>query len=235
MSDPEKTWYHDPYRLFIVLGLSTIVLLTIGSAVYTESTGDHDSRLPIFVGGGAVSAFLLIILAIWWVQILAGGRTEIRQLRELASSQPPPLSALKSWNTLYQHMVYYGGVPDILESETVRNQRKLVEWYAWANLLVLFPIINLCSTCWAVYPKNAFWIMCRPYWLVDHTDVAAHLYAVGQALRIAWSRDGASGWISITSTIYSITSICLGAATIGRVAAILPGFQLGCFQVSSPR
>lgn len=143
MSDSEKPWYHDPYRLFIVLGLTTIVLLTIGSAMYTESIGDHDSRLPIFVGGGAVSAFLLIILAIWWVQILAGGRTEIRQLRELASSQPPPLSALKSWNTLYQHMVYYGGVPDILEHETVRNQRKLVEWYAWANLLVLFPIINV--------------------------------------------------------------------------------------------
>jgi hypothetical protein len=143
MGEKDGRWYRDGYRLFIVLGLTTVVLITVGSAIYTQRIGDFDSRLPIFAGGGAVTAFLVVLLALWWYQILAGGRAEIRELRELASDQPPPLAALKSWNTLYQQMVYSGGTPEVLEKESARGQRKVVEWFAWANLLALFPLANV--------------------------------------------------------------------------------------------
>jgi hypothetical protein len=143
MGEHDGSWYSDRYRLFIVLGLSTVVIITVGSAIYTQLIGDYASRLPIFAGGGAVTAFLVALLAFWWYQILVGGRAEIRGLRQLASDQPPPLAALKSWNTLYQHMVYYGGTPEILERESARSQRKVVEWFGWTNLLVLFPLVNV--------------------------------------------------------------------------------------------
>lgn len=143
MAKIKKRWNVDGYRLFIIGGLATVVILSVGAALYTDRIGAYQSRLPIFVGGGAATFFLIILLVLGWVQILSGNRIELRKLRGSVSDKPPPLSALSSWNSLYQQMAVYGGDLETIEKDLARNNRKVVEWYTWANLLALFPVANV--------------------------------------------------------------------------------------------
>ena len=107
MSSERSSWPSSPYRNYVIAGLAGVVIVTVVSAVITDSRGDYLSRFPIFMGGGAVTIFLLGILGYWWYQILSGYRAEKRHLMDTVIDRVPPLSALKSWRTLYQEMVLY--------------------------------------------------------------------------------------------------------------------------------
>jgi hypothetical protein len=143
VADNKTPWYSDGHQLFIVLGLGFVVVVTVGAALYTEAIGDYNSRLPIFLGGGAVSIFLVILLALWWFQILSGSFAEKRDLETTTIDTVPPLSELKSWTQLYVPMVQYGGEREVLLEEQAGSSRKILEWFGWATLLVLFPIANV--------------------------------------------------------------------------------------------
>jgi len=156
MSSERSSWPSSPYRNYVIAGLAGVVIVTVVSAVITDSRGDYLSRFPIFMGGGAVTIFLLGILGYWWYQILSGYRAEKRQLRDTVLDRVPPLSALRSWQTLYQEMVLYGGKREFLERELATGNRKIVEWFLWANLITLFPIVNVWLYLFGIVSQGQF-------------------------------------------------------------------------------
>lgn len=150
------------YHNYILGGLAGVVIVTVVTALITDAREDYLSRLPIFVGGGAVTTFLLRLLAYWWYQILSGNVVGKRLLSATVVYEVPPLSALKSWTSLYQQMVLYGGQREYLERESARTNRKVVEWFAWANLLALFPLVNVWLYLFDLISQEQFLQYVRP-------------------------------------------------------------------------
>jgi hypothetical protein len=57
---------------------------------------------------------------------------------------------------LYQEMVLYGGKSEFLERELAIGNRKIVEWFLWANLITLFPIVNVWLYLFGIVSQGQF-------------------------------------------------------------------------------
>ena len=64
-------WDSILYRVFIIEGLIGVVAVTIFTSIFMDPQGR--TMLPVYVGGGCVTLFLLGILAYWWAQFLFAG------------------------------------------------------------------------------------------------------------------------------------------------------------------
>jgi len=134
-------WDSILYRVFIVGGISGIVVVTIGTVIFFDPQGA--TMLPVYTGGGCATLFLLGILAYWWWQLLFAdygvGKSELEE----AGDELPEIAALKSWTRLFEAMVVWGGVPALLEADRRRSRRAVLEWFGWATALALYPIVNV--------------------------------------------------------------------------------------------
>ena len=149
-------WYSNLYRNYIVGGLIAVVVLTVLAAIFEEKLEGLGSRIPLFAGGGAATLFLLGILIYWWYQFLTEARKEMQRLEQIKIDVVPELSALASWTKLFEQMVLYAGDADILKKEREKTGRGALEWFAWANLIALFPIVNVWLYLFGVLSQERF-------------------------------------------------------------------------------
>ncbi|MDX1379207.1 MAG: hypothetical protein R3307_10180, partial [Anaerolineales bacterium] len=155
-------WDSILYRVFIFGGIGGVVVVAVVTSILFDPQGR--TMLPIYTGGGCVTLFLMALIGYWWWQILFAGygsETPASDSEE-AGSTLPKISALKSWTKLFEAMVAYGGDTAALEESRRKNGRPLIEWFAWATLLVLFPIFNVWLYLFGVMSKETFQAFIRP-------------------------------------------------------------------------
>ena len=155
-------WDSILYRVFIFGGIGGVVVVAVVTSILFDPQGR--TMLPVYTGGGCVTLFLLALIGYWWWQILFAGygsETPASDSGEAGSSLPK-ISALKSWTKLFEAMVAYGGDTAALEESRRKNGRPLIEWFAWATLLVLFPIFNVWLYLFGVMSKETFQAFIRP-------------------------------------------------------------------------
>ena len=66
MKNKRPNLWASLYQVFIFGGIFGIVAVTIGTVALFDPQGA--SMLPVYTGGGCASAFLVGILAFWWIQ-----------------------------------------------------------------------------------------------------------------------------------------------------------------------
>ena len=167
-------WDSILYRVFIVGGLSGIVAVTIGTVIFFDPQGA--TMLPLYTGGGCATLFLLGILAYWWWQLLIAdygvGKTELDE----AGAGLPEIAALKSWTRLFEAMVVWGGIPALLEADRRRVRRALLEWFGWATVATLYPIVNVWLYLFGVLTQETFLLLVKPGYIALIVLVMARTY-----------------------------------------------------------
>lgn len=152
MPEKDDPWPESLYRNYIVGGLIAVVVVIIVAVLIVLARGQSDSLLPIYLGGGAATLFLLGLFGILWVQILSGNLNQSRLARQESVDTVPPLASLKSWTNLYRSMVLYGGSRDLLVREVASTNRRIVEWLAWVSLFTHLPLLAVWLYLFGVIP-----------------------------------------------------------------------------------
>ena len=122
------------YRFFIPGGILVIVMAAVLGALL-----DPAGRLGARLGGAAAYAFLIGLLAYWWVQFLAGNKEKTGASaaeQRLAVNDP---GVLQSWSILSAAMAVQPGEVEEEKKLGRTSRRLLLLWFAWANTVALFP------------------------------------------------------------------------------------------------
>ena len=152
-------WDSILYRVFIVGGLVGIVAVTIGTVIFFDPQGA--TMLPVYTGGGCATLFLLGILAYWWWQLLFADYGVGKVALEEQGAGLPEIAALKSWTRLFESMVVWGGVPALLEADRRSVRRALLEWFGWATVVALYPIVNVWLNLFGVLTQETFLLLVK--------------------------------------------------------------------------
>ena len=112
-------WDSFLYRVYIIGGLVGIVAVTVITSVFLDPQGR--TMLPVYTGGGCVTVFLLGILAYWWVQILFAGYGGPKSKSNEMGEHAPEIVSLKSWQTLFEAMVAWGGDSEAMKRLSSRR------------------------------------------------------------------------------------------------------------------
>lgn len=120
------------YQVILIAGGILILGLILVVGVFSDASG-----LAGYAILGAITLVLVTILIYWWVQLLQKPAAAVPWS---AGEGPPGIEALRSWNTLFAAMTVQGGDPQAAVAARRAAQRDLLEWYAWANLIALYPL-----------------------------------------------------------------------------------------------
>jgi hypothetical protein len=120
------------YRVILIAGGILILGLILVVGVFSDASG-----LAGYAILGAITLVLMTILIYWWVQLL---HKPAAAVPGTAGEGSPGIEALRSWNTLFAAMTIQGGDSQAAEADRRASQRNLLEWYAWANLIALYPL-----------------------------------------------------------------------------------------------
>jgi hypothetical protein len=153
-------WDSLIYRGYIVGGLLGIVAIAVATAVLFDPQGR--TMLPVYTGGGCATIYLLGFLAYWWAQFLFAGYGDMRHIPEGEGGGAPGISALRSWTTLFEAMALWGGNPEALLAERRRTRQPMLEWFAWATALALFPLVGVWLYLFGVLSQETFLTYIRP-------------------------------------------------------------------------
>ncbi len=153
-------WESLQYRGYVIGGLLGVLAVTVATVVLFDPQGR--TMLPVYTGGACATIYLLGFLANWWVQLLLAGYVDAERIPEGARGVAPDISALKSWTTLFEAMALWGGNPEALIAERRRARRPLLEWFAWATALALFPLVSVWLYLFGVLSQAAFLTYIRP-------------------------------------------------------------------------
>jgi len=129
-------WDSCLYRVFIIGGFLTV----IASTVVTALTQPPNSKLPIYVGVGAVAVFIVLIVGYWVVRIIFKGYGSLSAPDLTQKSDKNDLSILQNWNTLFSAMVTEGGDPEAMKQSARKGNANLKIWFLWAAVVALCPI-----------------------------------------------------------------------------------------------
>jgi hypothetical protein len=69
---------------------------------------------------------------------------------------------LKSWSTLFEAMVTWGGDQEAMEVTRKRTSRPMLEWFGWATVLALFSLANIWLYLFRVISQEFFLNYIRP-------------------------------------------------------------------------
>lgn len=153
-------WDSVLYRIFIFGGLIGIVVVAVITSILFDPQGK--TMLPVYTGGGCVTIFLVGILAYWWVQFLFVGYGDAKRKSNAAEISAPGISSLKSWQILFEAMVAWGGDPEAMELTRKRTRNPMLEWFGWATILALFPLVNIWLYLFGVISQEFFLSFIRP-------------------------------------------------------------------------
>ncbi len=153
-------WDSILYRVFIIGGLISIVAVAVGTTILFDPQGR--TMLPVYTGGGCATLFLVGILAYWWAQFLFAGYMDAKPKPDQAEISAPGIASLKSWQTLFQAMVAWGGDQEAMEVTRKRTRNPMLEWFGWATVLALFPLVNVWLYLFGVFSQETFLRYIRP-------------------------------------------------------------------------
>ena len=153
-------WDSILYRVFIIVGLIGIVAVAVGTSILIDPQGR--TMLPVYTGGGCATLFLVGILVYWWAQFLFAGYGEAKRSSTETEVRAPEIASLKSWQTLFEAMVAWGGDSEAMEVTRKRSHNPLLEWFGWATVLALFPLVNVWLYLFGVLSKEFFLAYIRP-------------------------------------------------------------------------
>lgn len=153
-------WDSVLYRVFIIGGLIGIVAVAVGTTIIFDPQGR--TMLPVYAGGGCATLFLVGILAYWWVQFLFAGYMDAKRKPDETETGAPGIASLKSWQTLFQAMVTWGGDQEAMEVTRKRTSNPMLEWFGWATVLALFPLVNVWLYLFGVLSQEFFLAYIRP-------------------------------------------------------------------------
>jgi len=152
-------WDSILYRVFIIGGLIGIVV-AVGTSILFDPQGR--TMLPVYTGGGCATLFLVGILAYWWAQFLFAGYGEAKRKSTELEVRAPEIASLKSWQTLFEAMVAWGGDQEAMEATRKRTHNPMLEWFGWATVLALFPLVNVWLYLFGVISQEFFLAYIRP-------------------------------------------------------------------------
>ena len=177
-------WDSCLYRIFIVGGLAAVVGATLISVALTPD----DSYLPLYVGIGSVSVFMVSLVAYWAYQIFfkGYGSPKVVEGEKVAIDDPAVLS---SWNTLFTAMTTEGGDPAELKQMEQQGRSSLMLWYGWSALIALGPIVLM-------VPYLLGWME----WSIIRIGVAAYIGLV--IMMIIFTARIAGGAVQASEAIY---------------------------------
>jgi hypothetical protein len=153
-------WDSILYRVFIFGGLIGIVAVAVGTSILFDPQGR--TMLPVYTGGGCATLFLVGILAYWWAQFLFVGYGDAKRKSDKIEVRAPEIASLKSWYTLFEAMVDWGGNREAMELTQKRTHNPVLEWFGWATVLALFPIVNVWLYLFGVLSQENFSRYIRP-------------------------------------------------------------------------
>ena len=153
-------WDSILYRVFIIGGLIGIVAVAVGTSILFDPQGR--TMLPVYTGGGCVTLFLVGILAYWWAQFLFAGYGDAQRKANETETNPPGIASLKSWQILFEAMVAWGGDQEAMEVTRKRTHNPMLEWFGWATVLALFPLVNVWLYLFGVLSQESFLRFIRP-------------------------------------------------------------------------
>ncbi len=130
-------WDSCLYRIFIVGGFLFVIASTVITAILTPD----DGRMALYVGVGAVSVFVILIIGYWIMQIVFLGYGSMQAPDLSQKKNVADLSVLASWNTLFNAMVTEGGDPESMQKAVRKGNSSLIIWFLWAAVIGLFPIL----------------------------------------------------------------------------------------------
>jgi hypothetical protein len=129
-------WDSCLYRIFIVGGFLFVIASTVITAILTPD----DGKMALYVGIGAVSVFMVLIVGYWVVQIIFMGYGGMKAPEASQRKSVSDLSVLQSWDTLFNSMVTEGGDPEALKQAVKTGNSSLKIWFLWAAVIALCPI-----------------------------------------------------------------------------------------------
>jgi len=153
-------WDSILYRVFIIGGLVGIVGVAVGTFILFDPHGR--TMLPVYTGGGCATLFLVGILAYWWAQFLFAAYGEAKRDKNEMEISAPEIASLKSWQTLFEAMVAWGSDLEALATARKGSSRPMLEWFGWATVLALFPLVNVWLYLFGVLSQEAFLTYIRP-------------------------------------------------------------------------
>jgi hypothetical protein len=153
-------WDSILYRVFIIGGLIGIIAVAVGTSILFDPQGR--TMLPVYAGGGCATLFLVGILVYWWAQFLFAGYGDARRKSNETEVRAPEISSLKSWYTLFEAMVAWGGDWEAMEVTQKQTRNPMLEWFGWATVLALFPLVNVWLYLFGVLSQETFLRYIRP-------------------------------------------------------------------------
>lgn len=127
MKDTGAGWDSCLYRIFVIGWIAAVVAGVLLAAFLAPG----NSRLPLYIGGGGMIGFIVVLLAYWWFQIAIKGYGSALPPQETAAPSPSP-NILESWNALFDAMS--------IQNEN-REQAKVLQKQAGSPLLVWFGML----------------------------------------------------------------------------------------------
>jgi hypothetical protein len=136
MTRLHEGWDYLLYRIYIWGGLAALVAHIVVSVLVFDVASQPD--LAIYVICGPITLYVAVILLYWWWVLLFKGNKELKESVRQRPESVPPLSALKTWNTLHAAMSLYGGSPDEMLKTANAARRPVALWYGAANMGVVW-------------------------------------------------------------------------------------------------
>jgi hypothetical protein len=130
-------WDSCLYRIFIVGGFLFVIFSTVITAILTPD----DGKMALYVGVGAVSVFMVLIIGYWIVQIVFLGYGSMQPVDLSQKHDRNDLSILGSWNSLFAAMVTEGGDAEAMKQAARKGNSSLIIWFLWSAVIGLFPIL----------------------------------------------------------------------------------------------
>jgi hypothetical protein len=127
------------YKAYIIGGIIVVVAVTVAVSFLVPGA-EESVWMPLVFG--AVTLWMIGILAYWWVQLLFKGYTEPERRVKEDEDDTPDIKALSSWSTLSEAMTIHGGDMDELKRLEKAARRPVLEWYGWTNVFVLYCLSN---------------------------------------------------------------------------------------------